>query len=142
MKDFVLHSLLDKLFINVKTLSCPELNQLCFNYIILSIHRVAVDPVVSLVRDTVIPGAERLVDQAVETVPEDVKDWVGEGGKIAARRVEMVVEYVGPKLSQFSAKINEVQEELSETAGEAVSSILPALQGVLEELKDTLEVAR
>ena len=76
------------------------------------------------------------------TVPEDVKDWVGEGGKIAARRVEMVVEYVGPKLSQFSAKINEVQDELSETAGDAVSNILPALRGVLEELKDTLDVAR
>ena len=134
--------MLDKLFINVKTLSCPQLNQLYFNYIILYIHRVAVDPVVSLVRDTVIPGAERLVDQAVETVPEDVKDWVGEGGKIAARRVEMVVEYVGPKLNQFSATLSEVQDQLGETAGEAVSSILPALQGVLEELKDTLEVAR
>ena len=100
------------------------------------------DPVVSLVRDTVIPGAERLVDQAVETVPEDVKDWGGEGGKIAARRVEMVVEYVGPKLTQFSATLSEVQDQLGETAGEAVSNILPALQGVLEELKDTLEVAR
>ena len=100
------------------------------------------DPVVSRVRDTVIPGAERLVDQAVDTVPEDVKDWVGEGGKIAARRVEMVVEYVGPKLSQVSATLNQVQDQLSETAGEAYSSILPALRGVLEELKDTLDVAR
>ena len=53
------------------------------------------DPVVSLVWDTVFPGAGRLVDQAVESVPEDVKDWVGQGGKIAAKRVEMVVEYVG-----------------------------------------------
>ena len=103
---------------------------------------MAVDPVVSLVRDTVIPGAERLVDQAVDTVPEDVKDWVGEGGKIAARRVEMVVEYVGPKLNQVSATLNQVQDQLSETAGEAYSSILPALRGVLEELKDTLDVAR
>jgi len=108
--------------------------------------RVAVDPVVSLVRDTVLPGAERLVEEAVETVPEDVKDWVGQGGKIAARRVEMVVEYVGPKLTEFSQTISQVQEELAETAGEAYVSIapkiLPALLSVVEELRDTLEVAR
>merc|ERR1719462_141972 len=87
--------------------------------------RVAVDPVVSLVRDTVIPGAERLVDQAVETVPADVKDWVGEGGKIAARRVEMVVEYVEPKLTELSHTISEVQSELAESAEEAYVRIAP-----------------
>ena len=37
------------------------------------------DPVVTLVRDTVIPETGRLVNDAVETVPDDVKDWVGEG---------------------------------------------------------------
>ena len=104
------------------------------------------DPVVSLVRDTVIPGAGRLVDQAVETVPADVKDWVGEGGKIAARRVEMVVEYVEPKLTELSHTISEVQSELAESAEEAyvriAPKVLPLLQGVVEELRDTLEVAR
>ena len=43
------------------------------------------DPVVSLVRDTVIPSTGRLVDQAVDTVPDDVKEWVGQGGKIASK---------------------------------------------------------
>ena len=108
--------------------------------------RLAVDPVVSLVRDTVIPEAERLVGEAVETVPDDVRDWVGEGGQIAAKRVEMVVEYVGPKLSELSETINLVQGQLAETAEEAYVSIapkiVPALQGVVQELRDTLEVAR
>ena len=97
-------------------------------------------------RDTVIPEAERLVEEAVETVPNDVRDWVGEGGQIAAKRVEMVVEYVGPKLSELSETINLVQGQLAETAEEAYVSIapkiVPALQAVVQDLRDTLEVAR
>ena len=119
-------------------------HQFCFNPIYL--FRQAVDPVVTLVRDTVIPETGKIVNQAVETVPEDVKDWVGEGGKIAAKRVDAVVEYVGPRLSQLSQTINTVQEQLTESAGDALDqvapTIVPALQRVVEELRETLDTAR
>ena len=104
------------------------------------------DPVVTLVRDTVIPGTGKLVNDAVDTVPDDVKDWVGEGGRIASKRIDAAVEYVGPRLIELSEAINEVQEELTERAGDTIDSvaptIVPALQSVIDALRDTLEVAR
>jgi len=108
--------------------------------------RNAVDPVVTLVRDTVIPETGRLVNDAVETVPEDVKDWVGEGGRIAAKRIDAAVDYVGPRLVELTEAINEVQEELTERAGDTLDKvapqIVPALQSVVDALRETLEVAR
>lgn len=108
--------------------------------------RNAVDPVVTLVRDTVIPETGKLVNDAVETVPDDVKDWVGEGGRIASKRIDAAVDYVGPRLIELSEVINEVQEELTERAGDTIDSvaptIVPALQSVIDALRDTLEVAR
>ena len=104
------------------------------------------DPVLTLVRDTVIPETGRLVNDAVETVPEDVKDWVGEGGRIASKRINAAVEYVGPRLVELSEVINEVQDELTERAGDTFDkvapAIVPALQSVVDTLRDTLEVAR
>ena len=104
------------------------------------------DPVVTLVRDTVIPETGKLVNDAVETVPDDVKDWVGEGGRIASKRIDAAVEYVGPRLIELSEVINEVQEELTERAGDTIDqvapTIVPALQSVIDALRDTLEVAR
>ena len=102
---------------------------------------------VSLVRDTVIPGTGKLVDQAVDAVPEDVKDWVGQGGKLANKRVVTpVVEFVGPRLSQVARSINYVQEQLTETAGDAIDSasptIVPILQSVVTELQEALDYAR
>jgi len=108
--------------------------------------RYAVDPVVTLVRDTVIPETGRLVSDVVEAVPEDVKVWVGEGGRIASKRIDAVVDYVGPRLSELSEAINEVQEELTVRVGKTFDkvapTIVPALQSVVDELRDTLEVAR
>ena len=104
------------------------------------------DPVVTLVRDTVIPETGRLVNDAVETVPEDVKDWVGEGGRIASKRIDAAVDYVGPRLVELTEAINEVQEELTERAGDTLDKvapqIVPALQSVVDALRETLEVAR
>jgi len=108
--------------------------------------RVAVDPVVSLVRDTVIPGTGRLVDQAVETVPDDVRDWVGQGGKIASKRVDAVVGYLGPRLSSLSHTINDVQDTLTETAidtyDQVAPRVIPALKSVISELQDALDYTR
>jgi len=108
--------------------------------------RTAVDPVVTLVRDTVIPETGRLVNDAVETVPDDVKDWVGEGSRIASQRIDAAVEYAGPKLIELGEVLSEVQEELAETAGDTFDkvapTIIPALQSVVDALRDTLEVAR
>ena len=104
------------------------------------------DPVVTLVRDTVIPETGRLVNDAVEAVPHDVKDWVGEGGRIASKRFDAAVEYAGPKLIELGEVLSEVQEELAETAGDTFDkvapTIIPALQSVVDALRDTLEVAR
>ena len=104
------------------------------------------DPVVSLVRDTVIPGTGKLVGQAVQAVPEDVKDWVGQGGKLASKRVNAVVQFVGPRLSQVARSINYVQEKLTETAGDAIDqaspTIVPILQSVVQELQETVDYAR
>ena len=101
---------------------------------------------VTLVRDTVIPETGRLVSDVVEAVPEDVKVWVGEGGRIASKRIDAVVDYVGPRLSELSEAINEVQEELTVRVGKTFNkvapTIVPALQSVVDELRDTLEVAR
>ena len=101
---------------------------------------------VTLVTDTVIPETGKIVDQAVDTVPEDVKDWVGQGGRIAAKRVDAVVDYVGPRLSELSQTINQVQEQLTQSAGDAYQkvapTIVPVLQRVVEELQETLETAR
>ena len=101
------------------------------------------DPVVTLVRDTVIPETGKLVNDAVETVPDDVKDWVGEGGRIASKRIDAAVEYVGPRLIELSEVINEVQEELTERAGDTIDqvapTIVPALQSVIDALRDTSE---
>lgn len=108
--------------------------------------RTAVDPVVTLVRDTVIPETGRLVNDAVEAVPHDVKDWVGEGSRIASKRIDAAVEYAGPKLIELGEVLSEVQEELAETAGDTFDkvapTIIPALQSVVDALRDTLEVAR
>merc|ERR1712126_112288 len=108
--------------------------------------RQAVDPVVSLVRDTVIPGTGKLVVQAVDAVPEDVKDWVGQGGRLASKRVDAVVEFLGPRLTQVARSINYVQERLTETAGDAIDqaspTIVPVLQSVVQELQETLDYAR
>ena len=104
------------------------------------------DPVVTLVRDTVIPETGRLVNDAVEAVPHDVKDWVGEGSRIASQRIDAAVEYAGPKLIELGEVLSEVQEELAETAGDTFDkvapTIIPALQSVVDALRDTLEVAR
>lgn len=111
-----------------------------------ALFRTAVDPVVTLVRDTVIPETGRLVNDAVEAVPHDVKDWVGEGSRIASKRIDAAVEYAGPKLIELGEVLSEVQEELAETAGDTFDkvapTIIPALQSVVDALRDTLEVAR
>jgi len=108
--------------------------------------RVAVDPVVSLVRDTVIPSTGRLVDQAVDTVPDDVKEWVGQGGKIASKRVDAVVGYLGPRLSSLSHTIDDVQDTLTETAldtyDQVAPRVIPALKSVISELQDALDYTR
>ena len=94
-------------------------------------------------RETVITEAGKLVNN---TVPDDVKDWVGEGGRIASKRIDDAMEYVGPRLIELSEAINEVQEELTERAGDTIDSvaptIVPALQSVIDALRDALEVAR
>ena len=79
--------------------------------------------------------------QAVETVPEDVKEWVGEGGQLASRRVEAVVDYVAPRLSQLTSSLARVQQRLAETAEDTLDSV-PTLEKLVEELQETLDVAR
>ena len=118
----------------------------CCQVKLRALFRTAVDPVVTLVRDTVIPETGRLVNDAVEAVPHDVKDWVGEGSRIASKRFDAAVEYAGPKLIELGEVLSEVQEELAETAGDTFDkvapTIIPALQSVVNALRDTLEVAR
>ena len=104
------------------------------------------DPVVSLVRDTVIPGTGRLYDQAVDNVPHDVRDWVGQGGQIASKRVDALVEYLGPRLSDLSVAVGHVQDQLTEQAGNTLNKVAPAvvptLQTVVQELQEALDYTR
>ena len=120
----------------------------CLDSFVLNsfISRVAVDPVVTLVRDTVIPGTGRLYDQAVDNVAHDVRDWVGQGGQIASKRVDALVEYLGPRLSDLSVAVNDVQEQLTEQAGNTLNKVAPAvvptLQSVVQELQEALDYTR
>ena len=86
-------------------------------------------------------GSLTTLDQAVETVPEDVKEWVGEGGQLASRRVEAVVDYVAPRLTQLTSSLARVQQRLAETAEDTLDSV-PTLEKLVEELQETLDVAR
>eukprot|EP00092_Neocalanus_flemingeri_P021193 GFUD01022967.1.p1 GENE.GFUD01022967.1~~GFUD01022967.1.p1 ORF type:complete len:755 (-),score=217.62 GFUD01022967.1:65-2329(-) len=128
-----------------------ELEAAAYGALHLGLHlggraRVAVDPVVDVVKNKLYPGAKKMFGQAVDSVPDDVKDWAGEGQRIAAKRAQMVVEYAGPRLVRLGKSMDQLQGQLRETAGDAlkelVPRIVPALQMVVDELRDTLELAR
>jgi len=106
----------------------------------------AVSPVVKVVRERVLPGATRLAATAVDSLPEDVRDWAAEGGRIAARRAEMVAEYAGPRLARLASTADKMRETLQETAGDAMAAVVPALvpsfQSAVDELRDTIQLAR
>merc|ERR1719427_2651852 len=107
---------------------------------------VAVDPVVSVIRDSMLPAARKMVGQAVDSVPDDVEDWAGEGRRIATERAQLVAEYAGPRLARLGKSMDQLQGQLRETAGDALSElvpqIVPALKLVVDELRDTLDLAR
>ena len=106
----------------------------------------AVSPVVKVVRESVLPSAARLAVTAVDSLPEDVRDWAAEGGRIAARRAEMVAEYAGPRLARLASTADKMRETLQETAGDAMAAVVPALvpsfQSAVDELRDTIQLAR
>merc|ERR1719370_30831 len=108
--------------------------------------RIAADPVVKLVNNNVVPGAKKMWGSAVESIPNDVKDWAGDGRRIAAKRMQAIAEYAKPRLTSMGNTMAKMQEQLSASAGEAmkdlIPSIVPALQVVVAELQDTLELAR
>jgi len=108
--------------------------------------RVAADPVVKLVNNKVVPGARKMWGSAVESIPDDVKDWTGDGRRIAAKRMQAIAEYAGPRLDKMGKSMARLQDELSisaeETLKELVPRIVPALQVFVGELQDTLELAR
>jgi len=108
--------------------------------------RVAADPVVKLVNNKVVPGAKKMWGSAVESIPDDMKDWAGDGRRIAAKRMQAIAEYAGPRLDKMGKSMARLQEKLSisaeETLKELVPRIVPALQVFVGELQDTLELAR
>jgi len=108
--------------------------------------RVAVDPVVRLVNNKVVPEAKKMWGSAVESIPDDVKDWAGDGRRIAAKRMQAIAEYARPRLDKMGKSMAMLQEELSisaeETLKELVPRIVPTLQVFVGELQDTLELAR
>jgi len=108
--------------------------------------RVAADPVVKLVNNNVVPGAKTMWGNAVESIPDDVKDWAGDGRRIAAKRMQAIAEYARPRLTSMGNTMAKFQEQLSasaeETMKELIPSIVPTLQVVVAELQDTLELAR
>merc|ERR1719318_1974312 len=108
--------------------------------------RVAADPVVKLVNNKVVPGTKKMWGSAVESIPNDVKDWAGDGRRIAAKRMQAIAEYAGPRLDKMGKSMARLQDELSisaeETLKELVPRIVPALQVFVGELQDTLELAR
>jgi len=108
--------------------------------------RVAADPVVKLVNNNVVPGARKMWGNAVESIPDDVKDWAGDGRRIAAKRMQAIAEYAKPRLTSMGNTMARWQQQLSASAEETVKdlipTIVPALQVVVAELQDTLELAK
>ena len=104
---------------------------------------VAVDPVITVMRDQVYPGAKKMV---VNSMSNEVKDWAGEGGRIAAKRVQMVADYAGPRLVRMGKSMDQLQGQLTVTAGDALKDlmpqIVPALKMVVDDLRATIELAR
>ena len=60
--------------------------------------KVAADPVVRMMNTRVLPEAKKMLGNAIERIPADVKEWAGDGRRIAAKRVQAVAEYAGPRL--------------------------------------------
>ena len=90
----------------------------------------------SLTLFQIFTGTGKLVN---DTVPDDVKDRVGEGGRIVSKRIDDAVKNVLPRLIELSEAINKAQEDLTERAGDTIDSVAPALQSVIDALRDTSE---
>jgi len=106
----------------------------------------AAGQVANLVRKHVVPNAQKLWADTVASIPNDVKEWAGDGQRIAAKRVQAVAEYASPRLQRMGKSMAQIQEQLNvaadDTYQEIVPAIVPALQAVVDELRDTLELAR
>lgn len=106
----------------------------------------AAGQVANLVRKHVVPNAQKFWADTVASIPNDVKEWAGDGQRIAAKRVQAVAEYASPRLQRMGKSMAQIQEQLNvaadDTFQEIVPAIVPALQAVVDELRDTLELAK
>jgi len=82
----------------------------------------------------------------VERIPDDLKNWAGDGQRIAAKRMQAIADYTRPRLATMGKSMSKWQEVLSASAEESmkefVPKLVPALQVLVAELQDTLELAR
>jgi len=87
---------------------------------------------------SIIEVGKHLGGRAVETVPDKVKNWVGEGSRIASKKIDAAVEYAGPKLIKLGEVLSEVKEELAETAGDTFDKVAPTIIPALEVARDAI----
>merc|ERR1719383_1367206 len=96
-----------------------------------------------------IPQAKKTVHHAVDSVPDDIKDFARQGRKIVETRARYASTLARPTLEKIQddlkilqAQIKQVADETSEyTQKEVVPQIGPMLRGLISEAQETLELA-
>ena len=113
-----------------------------------------IQPIVSSGYNTVayryVPQARKTVTKLVNSVPDDIKDFARQGQKIVESRANYATEKAKPSLEKLQqelwvlqAQIKQVAQETGQYANrEVVPNIMPALQGLLFDLQETLELAQ
>ena len=89
------------------------------------------------------PRAKISVAKAVDSVPEDIKDFARQGKKIVETRAKYVSEIAKPSLNKIGADLWQLQEQLKQVAQETsvyaerevVPNIVPALKGLLFDIQ-------
>ena len=96
-----------------------------------------------------IPQAKRTFNYAVDSVPEDIKDFARQGRKIVESRAIYASEVAKPRMKSLQESLWLLQEQLKQvaqetgeyTTREVVPALIPAIQGLLFDVQETLELA-
>jgi len=95
-----------------------------------------------------IPQVKKTVEEAVDRVPEDIKDFARQGRKIVTTRARLASELAEPSINMIRNDLWLMQQQLKQVAAETgdytkkevVPNILPTLKGLLFDLQETLEL--
>jgi hypothetical protein len=96
-----------------------------------------------------IPQAKKTFNNAVDSVPEDIKDFARQGRKIVESRANYASQIAKPRMKSLQQSLWLLQEQLKQvaqetseyTTNEVVPALLPTIQGLLFDVQETLELA-